>query len=236
MTLVALATIFSGLAGADCRTCSQGPDKKVVAYFPEWAVWTKSYYVKDMKQFCEGNNPLLTDLVYAFIKNDAAGNVKLFDAYAAVEMRHGHQSVDGIQETWGGPQDKYYGHFGQLRKLKKICSNLSVSVALGGWTLSKHFSTATRTAEKRRKFAKNVADFLGEYRMDDDDSNSDPLFDGVDLDWEYPGGGGLAGNSEHSDDGKNYASFVKELRQALDEKFSKRVKISTASPGGEGKM
>jgi len=108
-----------------------------------------------------------------------------------------------------------------------------MNIALGGWTLSAHFSTAVRTATKRKTFAENVAAFLGQYQMDD----GQPLFDGIDLDWEYPGGGGLSGNSVHPDDGLNYGLFAEQLRLALDNKFpNKHVRITTASPGGFDKI
>src|SRR4051812_17080677 len=54
-----------------------------------------------------------------------------------------------------------------------------VLLALGGWGDTDGFSAGALTAKSRLQFAKNVAktiDRLG--------------FDGVELDWEYPGGNG----------------------------------------------
>jgi len=40
--------------------------------------------------------------------------------------------------------------------------------------------------------------------------------DGVDIDWEFPGGGGLDGDKGDPNDGKHYLELVKEFREALD--------------------
>jgi chitinase len=42
------------------------------------------------------------------------------------------------------------------------------------------------------------------------------VFDGVDLDWEYPVAGGMAGNRHRPEDRANYTVLVSDLRRALD--------------------
>lgn len=73
-----------------------------------------------------------------------------------------------------------------------------VVLALGGWG-SGDFSNAVRTAEARTKFADSIIDLMKEYN-----------FDGVDIDWEYPGTS-TAGIPSHYSDTANLTLFCKEL-------------------------
>jgi hypothetical protein len=86
---------------------------------------------------------------------------------------------------------------------------------------------ATETG--RLHVAASVRDFLERY----------PVFDGVDFDWEYPGGGGLATNTASNADGENYALLLSSVRQeldALESESSRRYDISVASPAGHGQI
>lgn len=55
--------------------------------------------------------------------------------------------------------------------------NLKVLIAIGGWNEGgKKYSDMAATKMSRDKFTKSVVTFLTEHG-----------FDGLDLDWEYPG-------------------------------------------------
>ncbi|KAI9346244.1 glycoside hydrolase superfamily [Obelidium mucronatum] len=81
---------------------------------------------------------------------------------------------------------------------------LRTIVSLGGWSGSKHFSTIAKSPTLRQTFAQNVLKFI--------DSKG---FDGVDIDWEYPGGGGIECNSVDPNDAANFALLLKDLRAVL---------------------
>jgi chitinase len=122
-----------------------------------------------------------------------------------------------------------WGNFNQLAELKEKYPHMKVSIAVGGWTLSDNFSSVCSTAAGREALATSLVTFLNTYRM----------FDGIDFDWEYPGGGGEAGNSASPSDGANYASLLQLVRQkfdALGSQLGRRYEISVASPAGLDKI
>lgn len=61
--------------------------------------------------------------------------------------------------------------------LKQVNPNLKVMIAIGGWNEGgKKYSDMSATKASRAKFIESVVAFLQEHQ-----------FDGLDLDWEYPG-------------------------------------------------
>ena len=91
--------------------------------------------------------------------------------------------------------------------LKKAHPDLKILPSVGGWTLSDPFFFLDDPA-KRKVFVDSVKEFLQTWKF----------FDGVDIDWEFPGGDGAIpalGNPEK--DGQTYVTLMKELRAMLDE-------------------
>ncbi|BAD85954.1 chitinase, containing dual catalytic domains [Thermococcus kodakarensis KOD1] len=92
-----------------------------------------------------------------------------------------------------------------MKEYKRKYPAVKVLISVGGWTLSKYFSVVAADPAKRQRFAETAIEILRKYNLD-----------GIDIDWEYPGGGGMAGNYESPDDGKNFVLLLKDLREALD--------------------
>ncbi|MDJ0676473.1 MAG: glycosyl hydrolase family 18 protein [Calothrix sp. MO_167.B42] len=93
--------------------------------------------------------------------------------------------------------------------------NLELAFSIGGWSLSDKFSELVANPSYRRTFIESVGDVFNRF----------PMFSTVDIDWEYPGGGGQnpsAGNP--ANDGPNYALLIGELRQYLDDTYGVGVK------------
>lgn len=197
------------------------PAPIIAAYYPEWAIYSRDFNVADVP----AEN--LTHLIYAFSKIDSAGKMGLFDSYAAVEKTfNAADSVDGVADTW---DQTLAGNFNQLAELKLANPELKTMIAVGGWTLSGTFSDVAATAESRATFAQSVVDFMQKY----------PMFDGIDFDWEYAGGGGLESNIVRPEDGQNYALLLTEVRARLDgleAQNGHHYQISVASPAGADKI
>ncbi|KAI8840702.1 glycoside hydrolase, partial [Chytriomyces cf. hyalinus JEL632] len=97
---------------------------------------------------------------------------------------------------------------------------LRTVAAIGGWTGSRYFSDMASTVETRAAFVDNVLELL--------DANG---FDGVDLDWEYPGGNnGLSCNSQRpSDDADNFVLLLQQLRAKLGRRRLISIAVSSMS-------
>lgn len=203
------------LAGLFCflQPLHAGPPdhgKKVVAYYAEWSIYGRKFNVGDIPA------DKLTHVIYAFARISEKGEVGLFDSYAAIDKFY--------------PGDKWdagflRGNFHQLQQLKKKHPHLKTLIAVGGWTLSGPFSDVALTEAARVKFSRSAVEFMTKYG-----------FDGIDIDWEYPVGGGLPGNKTRPEDKQNYTLLLLELRKQLHArgKTDKRSYLLTiAAPAGK---
>ncbi|WP_335937628.1 glycoside hydrolase family 18 protein [Streptomyces sp. PTD5-9] len=149
---------------------------KVVGYFTDWGVYQRDYHVKNIET--SGSADELTHINYAF-GNVTGGRCAIGDEYADYDMAYtADKSVDGVADTWD--QD-LRGSFNQLRKLKKLHPNLKVLWSFGGWTWSGGFGEA---AKNPAAFAESCYNLVKDPRWAD-------VFDGIDIDWEYPNACGL---------------------------------------------
>jgi chitinase len=152
------------------------------------------------------------------------GHIVLMDpwgdlaTYTNVGLSRGHMDLTYDNYLQYYQQDKAAGLLGGMRELKKKNPKLKYSFSVGGWTLSGFFSDMVKNKGMREEFIGSTIDFINRF----------PMFDGIDIDWEYPGAPGNAGNHfDPENDGKNYALLINELRIALDVKFGKNKKIIT---------
>ncbi|MEI7034691.1 glycoside hydrolase family 18 chitinase [Streptomyces pratensis] len=151
-------------------------DKINLGYFTNWGVYGRNYHVKNL--VTSGSAAKITHINYAF-GNVQNGKCTIGDAYADYDKAYtAEQSVDGVADTWDQP---LRGNFNQLRKLKAKYPHIKVLWSFGGWTWSGGFPQA---AQNPAAFAQSCYDLVEDPRWAD-------VFDGIDLDWEYPNACGL---------------------------------------------
>jgi chitinase len=221
---VAANAIHSGAAPQAFR----GPDarKRVVGYFTQWGIYERNYLVKDI--VTSGSAAKMTHINYAF------GNVRDNrcevgitqasdpdtgaggDAYADYTRAFdASESVSGRSDIWN---QRLRGNWNQLKQLKAKYPNVKVLISLGGWTWSRGFSSAARP-ENRVAFVASCIDAYIKGNLPETDYAGGPaaargVFDGIDIDWEYPVACGLACGSPEDRD--NYTALLAEFRRQLD--------------------
>lgn len=215
-------------------------DKTVAAYFVEWGVYGRNFAADKVPV------PNLTHLLYGFVPlcggdgiNDSLKTITgsfealqqscagrddfkltLHDPWAALQ-----KAQKGVS-AWNEP---YKGNFGQLMAIKKAYPHLRVLPSIGGWTLSDPFYYL-HDADKRRVFVDSAREFLQTWKF----------FDGLDVDWEFPGGKGanpLLGDAERDRD--TYTLLLAELRAMLDDlqaRTNRTYELTSAIGAGDDKI
>ncbi|MFF8712213.1 glycoside hydrolase family 18 protein [Streptomyces sp. NPDC015184] len=200
-----------------------GPSYKRVGYFTQWGVYGRDFQVKNLDT--SGTAAKLTHINYAFGNVSAEG--KCFtgnvpgeaDAWADyARPLDAAGSVDGIADT---DDQALAGNFNQLRELKAKHPGLKVMISLGGWSWSTHFSDAVRTAASRKALVSSCIDLYikGDLPVDGTRGGQGAaagLFDGIDIDWEWPGSAGDTDTVYRPEDKRNFTALVHEFRTQLD--------------------
>ncbi|MEU7162500.1 glycoside hydrolase family 18 protein [Streptomyces chrestomyceticus] len=224
-TAALAGTLFAGTAAAGPTSATpaatqpagtQAAGNKVVGYFTNWGVYDRNYHVKNIQT--SGSADKLTHINYAF-GNVQGGKCTIGDAYADYDKAYtADQSVDGKADTWDAGALR--GNFNQLRKLKKLHPNLKVIWSFGGWTWSGGFAEA---AKNPNGFAQSCLDLVQDKRWAD-------VFDGIDIDWEYPNACGLTCDTSGRE---ALTNLVKALRSKFGSKLVTAAIAADASAGGK---
>ncbi|MFE6872050.1 glycoside hydrolase family 18 protein [Kitasatospora sp. NPDC057692] len=239
-TVAALLASTAATATAHAADGAKGPKLKGqrVGYFTQWGADSSAKRVQET-----GQAGRLTVINYAFGNVSAEGTCFESNESGQGDAYNDYQrafsaadSVDGVADA---PGQALKGHFNQLRKLKAQNPQLKVVISLGGWSWSKYFSDAAASDEARKKFVSSCIDL---YMKGDVPRLADSpeggagaaagVFDGIDVDWEYPGGGGDAGNVVRPEDGRNFTLLMAEFRKQLDGLAAERAE---AAGRGKGK-
>jgi chitinase len=212
-----------GTAGTGGGSAGGTGNNRVIGYFAAWGVYGRNYHVKNIES--SGSADKLTHINYAFA-NVVNNTCVLGDPYADYDKAYtAAESVDGIADTWDAGALR--GSFNQLRKLKARHPHLKVLISLGGWTWSSGFSDAAMPAN-RATFVKSCVDLF----LKDDRWTG--LFDGIDIDWEYPGSCGLTCN-QRPEDSDNFTALLAEFRAQLDATDPSML-LTIAAPAGPEKI
>ncbi|WP_327072299.1 glycoside hydrolase family 18 chitinase [Kitasatospora purpeofusca] len=189
-------------------------DKVKLGYFTNWGVYGRNYHVKNL--VTSGSAAKITHINYAF-GNVQNGKCTIGDAYADYERAYtADQSVDGVADTWDQP---LRGSFNQLRELKRLYPHIKVIWSFGGWTWSGGFGQAVQNPAA---FAKSCHDLVEDPRWAD-------VFDGIDLDWEYPNACGLTCDTSGAD---SFKKMVQAMRTEFGNDLVTVAVSADASQGG----
>ncbi|MDI1461561.1 glycosyl hydrolase family 18 protein [Catellatospora sp. KI3] len=231
-----------------------------VGYFVQWGIYGRQYFVRNLDT--SGSAAKLTHLNYAFANIDPVNLTCLQGVTRGTtanpqdpdqgtgagdaDADYGRpmsasQSVDGVADTGWEP---LRGNFNQLRKLKVKYPNLKILISLGGWTYSKYFSDVAATAASRQKFVTSCLDIyikgnLPTYNGAGGPGSAAGIFDGIDLDWEWPGAEGHPGNHVSAADKANNTLLLAEFRRQLDAlgaPAGKRYLLTAFTPADPAKV
>ncbi len=191
-------------------------DNVVGAYFVEWGIYGRGY---DVTQIPADN---LTHILYGFIPicgaNESLKEIENGNSWRALEKACAgsadyevviHDPWAAIQKALPGidAKDPIRGTYAQLMALKQRNPDLKVLPSVGGWTLSDPFYGFTEKAN-RDVFVGSMKKFLKTWKF----------YDGVDIDWEFPGGDGASPTlGDPTKDGPAYVALIQELRTMLNQ-------------------
>ena len=217
-------TIAPVAAAPDNRPSTTRNGYLKVGYFTQWGIYGRAFTVKKLND--SGAAARLTHLNYAFGNVSPDGRCYVDggpgegDPWADYQRPvPAQESVDGVADAWGEPLN---GNFGQLQKLKALHPDLRVLISLGGWSWSTHFSDAARTPQSRRDFVASCIDLYIRGNLPNPDGSAGGpgslagVFDGIDLDWEWPGSAGDVDTVFRPEDKQNFTALVAEFRRQLD--------------------
>ncbi len=220
---VSVAAVWSGAAyGGATAALTHRSTPRQVGYFIQWGIYGRGFSAKNVDT--SGTASRLTDLDYAFVNVAPEGSdvtCQSGDVWADYQRPvPAEESVDGVADQWG---EALNGNFGQLLKLKAKYPNLKVNLSLGGWTWSKYFSDAALTPQSRAAFVSSCVDRFIKGNLPSlgagdagGPGSAAGLFDGIDVDWEWPGSEGNTGNIVRPEDKANLVLLLKEFRTQLD--------------------
>jgi chitinase len=119
-------------------------------------------------------------------------------------------------------------NFRYLGEVKEAYPHLKTLISVGGWTWSGSFSDVALTDAARQHFVASCIDrfLVGRY---------EGIFDGIDIDWEFPVSGGLPQNTTRPEDKENYTQLMQEFRRQLDElaaETGRHYLLTIAAPAG----
>lgn len=194
--------------------------KEIVAYY---AGPHRNYQENILKNLVEnGSADKITVLCYAFAfpLPDSFGNiiakVQAYPTYQ--EIYSSDMSIDGVGDS---QTQTLRGVFNQLKKLKTEYPLIKVVLSIGGWGGSTYFSDLALTPESREKFVDTCIDMYikGNLPLVDGaggKGSAKGVFDGFDIDWEFPISGGSEGTHYNPNDRENMSALFALFRKKMD--------------------
>lgn len=182
-----------------------------VTYFQSWGIAERHYFVKNIDT--SGAASKLTTINYA--ASAMSSDLKCTSLDAPTDYQKlfpASETVDGIADT---PNQPLAGNFNQIRELKAKYPHLQVLMMLGGRQLSAHFSDAALPQNVAAYVSSCIDMYIKGNLPGHLAGTAAGIFDGFDIDWEYPGVA-YPGNVVRSQDTQDFTGLVAEFRKQLD--------------------
>ncbi|KZX01776.1 hypothetical protein JL49_03960 [Pseudoalteromonas luteoviolacea] len=213
--------------------------KMVAAYAAEWSI----YRVEGMDYYID-NIPAenLTHIFYGFVA--ITGPNESFKTENPTGYNTFQKVTAGLTDFELAPpdpwaaymkpvgeqvnQDAIKGNYGQMMALKQRYPDLKIIPSIGGWTLSDPFYFMADDV-KRKTFVESCRKFLRTWQF----------WDGIDIDWEFPGVAAANPNLGSPSDGETYIKLMRELRTMLDEeeaRTGRKYELTSAINVGYDKL
>jgi chitinase len=220
-TLALAAAVALVVAAAAAAKPPVAPAHVRGAFFTNWSRYARGYTVKQIPA------DKLNVIDYAFAFPAADGTCVSSDPWSDFQAPtwSGSDSVDGVADDPSNPDQHLFGNFNQLRKLKAAHPNLRLEISIGGWTGSVYFSDVAATAASRQKFVQSCIDLFIKGNLPTGGWPTQAggvgaaagLFDGINIDWEYPGVDPGNGAHHTAADRANATLLLQEFRRQLDD-------------------
>ncbi|MBP7562672.1 MAG: T9SS type A sorting domain-containing protein [Candidatus Cloacimonetes bacterium] len=164
-------------------------NKQIVAYYPNWQ-WYRRNQLVNPETILYSNYTVIN---YAFFRPLANGSIQSTDTWADEALLLGPM-------IWY-PEEMH----DQTKSLPYLCHQNGVKLlpSIGGWNDSVNFPQIAASSSLRQIFVESCISLINTYQ-----------FDGIDIDWEYPG---FAANNGSPADMQNFTLLLTDLRVALDD-------------------
>jgi len=180
-------------------------EKKIVGYYASW-----QYYDRDQLGKPENMDFTKVDRVnFAFFQPDTNGNLYGTDSWGDPLVLFGpinYNPQPGATQycSWDAPNQKSCSAHVYEKGLISLvhAAGAEIYPSIGGWTLSDNFPVVAASSAARTKLANECVALIRDYD-----------FDGIDIDWEYPGYGEHSGTPQ---DKENFNLLLSEVRSKLD--------------------
>ena len=217
----------------------QSGPKQIITYFPNWNLedkpgaeggevasipWDSVTYINHA---FFGIVPLVDPEETSFARRDAKKEPRTRFEIASTNIKFDYEDNTPSAVDPSMPRN----HFAEYAVYSEKYPDVNIMISIGGWTKCGYFSEMATTTEGRSSFINSCTALIDKY----------PWIDGIDIDWEYPGGSNDGERLPEDDmdegcpiwesgysDNQNFASLCQGLREAFDTKYGVGVKKITA--------
>lgn len=201
-----LVALSLSAASARIHSSSRGstehriaPRRLLVGYFGQWSVY-EHFFVKNL--VTSGAVLQLDQINYAqgFV---TGGRCSVADPHADLNLIFAAQ--DSVNGRADDPATRFHGNLHQLAELKRLHPRLKILISLEG--RGSDFAADAQPQIRQAFVASCVDIFLRSHFAPgiEPQSGQPPIFDGIDLDWEYP----------QAPDAENFLALLTEFRRQM---------------------